>query len=350
MNKLSSIYLDLLRFSAAVLVLLYHATRVYKIDIPFISLFGKEAVVVFFVLSGYVISYVVTTKEKNASSYFSARFIRIFSVMIPALFFTYICDKIGFHINSEYYINARHFDGLHPFSSLLRIVFFTGELLNSHLVFGTNEPIWSIQFEFVYYLAFGVVIYCKNLFFKFIILILLAVLAFPKVLMYFPVWLLGAVIYKFQFKMLDRYAGVIFPLSIALIIALSIVHLPKLDMFYEMKLSLYNIASIVYYYIIGVLVAINIYSAKYFFEKSNARFFLVSYERSIRWLASKTFSLYLIHLPLMFLLISLDPPESYLYIYIQLSAIVIVCFLFSSLFESKSSLFYRFLSKVIKFR
>ncbi|SAR60131.1 Uncharacterised protein [Klebsiella pneumoniae] len=47
MNKYTSIYLDFLRFFSALLVLLYHSERIYKIEIPYLGSLGKEAVAVF---------------------------------------------------------------------------------------------------------------------------------------------------------------------------------------------------------------------------------------------------------------------------------------------------------------
>jgi peptidoglycan/LPS O-acetylase OafA/YrhL len=63
MDKTTSLYLDVLRFSAAILVLLSHSATFLDIYLPVLSDFGSEAVAVFFVLSGYVISYVVAKKK-----------------------------------------------------------------------------------------------------------------------------------------------------------------------------------------------------------------------------------------------------------------------------------------------
>lgn len=101
-------------------------------------------------------------KERTLKDYFPARFVRIFSVLIPALIFTFLCDKLGFYFDPDFYINTRHFNGEHSFSSLLHILIFTGEMLNSHIVFGTNEPVWSLQFEVVYYFLFGVIVFLRN--------------------------------------------------------------------------------------------------------------------------------------------------------------------------------------------
>lgn len=89
MNKLTSIYLDLIRFTAALVVVLSHAAAFTSLKIPLISGLGTEAVVVFFVLSGYVIAYVSNNKENNYIVFFKARAIRIYSVLIPAILITF---------------------------------------------------------------------------------------------------------------------------------------------------------------------------------------------------------------------------------------------------------------------
>lgn len=55
MNKSFSIYLDLVRFTAACLVYLWHSNkRLLMVDVPPAASFGHSAVVVFFVLSGRI--------------------------------------------------------------------------------------------------------------------------------------------------------------------------------------------------------------------------------------------------------------------------------------------------------
>ena len=50
---------------------------------------------VFFVLSGYVISHVADTRETTPRAFLTARFARLWSVLIPAMLLTIACDVIG---------------------------------------------------------------------------------------------------------------------------------------------------------------------------------------------------------------------------------------------------------------
>lgn len=69
MNKEMSLYLDLIRFVSAFLVFVYHSfgNGITGGFLWQIGGYGHTAVMVFFVLSGYVIAYVIVDKRKNAS-------------------------------------------------------------------------------------------------------------------------------------------------------------------------------------------------------------------------------------------------------------------------------------------
>lgn len=86
MSKLTSLYLDFLRVIAAFGVLFVHAKFSW-----FSSLFhstfelGNKFVMIFLVLSGYLISYTVKDKNKGSQQYLLDRFSRLYSVC-PCLF------------------------------------------------------------------------------------------------------------------------------------------------------------------------------------------------------------------------------------------------------------------------
>ncbi|HCB1205654.1 TPA: acyltransferase [Klebsiella pneumoniae] len=133
MNKLTSIYLDLIRFTAALVVVLSHAAGFTSLKIPIISGLGTEAVVVFFVLSGYVIAYVSNNKENNYIAFFKARAIRIYSVLVPAILITLILDHIGLKYNPSYYFLHSNFHNDYSIFTFIKLLFFFGEGFNQHL-------------------------------------------------------------------------------------------------------------------------------------------------------------------------------------------------------------------------
>jgi peptidoglycan/LPS O-acetylase OafA/YrhL len=84
MTDSRSFFLDLCRFVAASAVLLHHAFGPGYLA-PHVFIDGRKAVIVFFVISGFVIAYVAETSERTWKSYLTARASRIYSVTIPAL-------------------------------------------------------------------------------------------------------------------------------------------------------------------------------------------------------------------------------------------------------------------------
>jgi peptidoglycan/LPS O-acetylase OafA/YrhL len=101
-----SIYLDLVRFGAAMVVFLGHVASL-RLTGGFLWQLGPyttEAVTVFFVLSGFVIAYTTEQGETSARSYAVARAARIYSVALPALVLTFALDAIGRSIKPELYI------------------------------------------------------------------------------------------------------------------------------------------------------------------------------------------------------------------------------------------------------
>ena len=101
MNNNFSALLNACRWGAALLVVLGHARHLILIDynhveyknifikgLYFITGLGHEAVVVFFVISGFLVGGLTLRKWSTQISYkdyFAARFSRIYSVLVPAL-------------------------------------------------------------------------------------------------------------------------------------------------------------------------------------------------------------------------------------------------------------------------
>ncbi|KAK0339081.1 hypothetical protein LTR94_036019, partial [Friedmanniomyces endolithicus] len=77
-----SVYLDLVRFLAALAVVAMHVRQFGLVEAPgadHLTLFGREAVMAFFVLSGFVIAYTTAQRRPSAREYALARAARIYS-------------------------------------------------------------------------------------------------------------------------------------------------------------------------------------------------------------------------------------------------------------------------------
>lgn len=214
MNKEVSLYLDVVRFFAALLVVFAHFSfsRFSSEYLNYFHQFGQTAVIIFFVLSGYVISYVADMKENNIKDYFISRFSRLYSVVMPVLLLVLVFDSIGQFINSSMY------DGYFRDSKFIIRLIANGVFLQQIWFYGigylSDGPLWSLGYEFWYYVLFGFSLFLKGKK-KYLFLILTALLIGPKILLLLPVWLFGVWIYNFhKTKDLNQnLARVIFILS-----------------------------------------------------------------------------------------------------------------------------------------
>src|ERR1700747_3142312 len=103
MHRSTSLYLDLLRFAAAVCVVVSHLSWG-----PFggrwlwrLQPIGFDAVLVFFVLSGFVVAYAAETKDASVTDYALSRLSRLYSVVLPALILTVVLATVGSTLNPE---------------------------------------------------------------------------------------------------------------------------------------------------------------------------------------------------------------------------------------------------------
>jgi peptidoglycan/LPS O-acetylase OafA/YrhL len=155
---------------------------------------GGDAVMVFFVLSGFVIAYVSSTKETTFKEYAAARLARLWSVLLPALIITYFVDWYGLTIAPQAYQGWGAW--LAADGSPLRLLvsaLFVNELWHDSIVPLSNGPVWSIGFEFWYYVIFAAIIFPSK--FRLALPLAAMIIAGPRILLLFPVWLMGVVAY-----------------------------------------------------------------------------------------------------------------------------------------------------------
>ena len=177
--------LDALRGFLAIYVLLGHVRWLLWIGhtqwmqqphdlwaVPFVYLsalfrFGREAVMVFFVLSGFFIHLRNATRVTNAGwpalptlDYFGRRAHRLLPPYYFALIVTVICDAIGRSLYPTLYSGLV---GDPLLDQTFRVSGYGSESVAPALVvqpsingynFGSNGPLWSLAFEVVYYLLY----------------------------------------------------------------------------------------------------------------------------------------------------------------------------------------------------
>ncbi len=124
---------------------------------------GHEAVMVFFVLSGFFIggSVLSTLERWSWRSYLVNRLTRLYVVLIPALLLTAAIDQVSMQMpggHTFFDLPIPHFTSPHGRDSLpifLGNLFFQQDILVP--AFGTDSPLWSLANEFWYYLLFPMI-------------------------------------------------------------------------------------------------------------------------------------------------------------------------------------------------
>jgi peptidoglycan/LPS O-acetylase OafA/YrhL len=192
----------------------------YGIDLLYGSTaLGHQAVVIFFVLSGYFVggSVLSTLAEWSWSRYIAARLSRLYVVTLPALAMGFLVDQWGRSLTSGYIWYDRaipHFN-VEPFSHYISADIFVGNLFFLQTIvvptFGTNGPLWSLANEFWYYALFPLLALTMSSGddrrFRFLYLSLFTVLVvwLPNLLLWgFLVWLMGAFIHFVPKRPLKR--------------------------------------------------------------------------------------------------------------------------------------------------
>lgn len=169
-------YMDVVRAIAASVVVLAHVHDLTFVDyaelvdpgvllkaLYFISDFGHQAVMVFFALSGFWITGSVVRRADRESfwtDYLIDRVSRLAVVLVPALLLGGALDIIGTSLlQSPLYAGTSGANGLRvavtdrltPHSFLANLVFLQAIAAPT---FGTNGPLWSLAYEFWYYIWF----------------------------------------------------------------------------------------------------------------------------------------------------------------------------------------------------
>jgi peptidoglycan/LPS O-acetylase OafA/YrhL len=171
--------LDLIRGLAACAVMVGHLRALFFVDfrqlshqswpiqaLYFLTGFGHQAVVVFFVLSGFLISSTVIRSRVLGKwswrDYAINRATRLYVVLIPGLLFGFFWDRLGIWLFAARGIYAHPLADLGPAVPLQNLspANFLGNLFFLQTIFcdtfGSNGPLWSLANEFWYYVLFPV--------------------------------------------------------------------------------------------------------------------------------------------------------------------------------------------------
>jgi len=221
--------LEAIRGFAALYVVLFHALPqkiyLFGINVGVLFRFGSEAVIVFFVLSGFVIKYSwQRSSNKSFRYYFSHRFIRLY---IP-LFFIFI---LGYLLKC--YADGSLADP--DLKTLFGNIFMLQDVISQKpnvisATYMANGVLWSLSYEWWFYMLFFLL--AKNINLKvinkwvYIIVITAAAsyLIYPfivnRLVMYFAIWWIGVKFADtyingeaFTLKVIMPYAYILFTIT-----------------------------------------------------------------------------------------------------------------------------------------
>lgn len=302
MNRPFSVYLDLVRFGAACLVYLWHSNmRLLVNDILPLSTYGHPAVIVFFVLSGFVIAYVTDTKEKTWVDYGASRLSRLASVVVPTLLLTPLLDMAGRALYPAMY-EGFPWDrfGLRLAGCALML----NEAWFVSITFFSNVPYWSIAFEFWYYVIFALVMFLPARW-RWWAVLAACLFVGPKIVLLAPVWWAGVLLYRWQWL---RSWSLAVSWAVAAVTTVAIVVTLNAGLydwaaalgeralgehwFLQMTFARFAVAD----YLLGTLVFLQFAAMRNVAPQLAP--LLMAIERPVRWLAGYTFTLYLLHQPL----------------------------------------------------
>src|SRR5438270_328357 len=164
---------------------------------------------IFFVLSGFLITLsilrAIVRHRWSVGWYLSQRLTRLWVVLIPALLLGAVWDQAGIHLFGV----ARVYDHPSLYGDVLGYsiparsnpITFLGNLTFLQRIvtptFGSNGPLWSLSFEFWYYLIFPCLLFVLltrvlRLRIVFLVMAVAMIIFIGPEVVDLPVWLMGA--------------------------------------------------------------------------------------------------------------------------------------------------------------
>lgn len=242
-----------------------------------------------------MISATVDRKNQSLRDYALDRMARVYSVAIPALIFSFALSVV-FHAQ------------LIEVAKIICSFFFLGQVGLEQIPPFYNEPFWSLCYEVMYYIGFGCFMFLKGST-RILFLILFLLVAGPKVLLLMPCWLLGVFIYHCRDKIILNSKQA---LLVALLIPVGLAfffHKMQFDdnttKFTKAFLGSYHPLlgfsnGFLIDYVKAIIIAIHLYAIRFVIIRWHK-----SLETFITKAASMSFTLYLMHMPMVLLIFNL---------------------------------------------
>ena len=328
MNNTRIIYLDLLRGISALIVCAGHLRNVLFVDFPqsqiqgifaksfyFVTGLGHEAVMVFFVLSGYFVGGSVLRRLSSFSmkNYLVARITRLHTVAIPALIFTLLIDILIQGVDSSILSGEMYgvFQSGPNSDFSASIITFIGNLFFLQTlevpVFGSNAPLWSLAYEFWFYILFPLLlIISKRIstslqeYWLYCVTFLIICYFFLNVIgVGFGIWILGTIVFYLHESnsVSKKDSRLKFWITLLLFIASLLVS------------SVHYFGQVVTDLLIGLTLSIHLLYAGKNMVAAEVDSVI---DKAKLWLSDISYSLYAFHFPIVLLMYALFPKQTQL--------------------------------------
>jgi len=352
LTKPVSVYLDIVRFMAALAVLIGHAVDDGLYHGPyFLYGLGHEAVMVFFVLSGLVIATTTLRQGRTLRGVVVARLARIYPVVIPAILLSFSAYGLAgwLGISTPDWADDPNYSWTTALGSLL----FLNESWNSRMILPWNFPYWSICYEVFYYALFACLVFGRGVW-RWLFFCVVALVAGPRVLALALIWAMGVWIALDPRLRLRKPA-----LGLALVLATWPIILWIGAAEWDDALSdwlhatvpgwwrLVSSEKVLTDHLLGVLVMANFigfHACAPWFAKIMERI-----EAPVRFMAGSTFSVYLFHRPMTHFLVAagVNTGGNWVAFTGVLMGILAVCFALASVTEKRRDGARRFFSALL---
>jgi peptidoglycan/LPS O-acetylase OafA/YrhL len=291
------------------------------------------------VLSGLVIAHVVHTKPGGAGTYVFDRATRLLSVALPALLLGFVLDRMGTRIAPDVYPGWAYVE-LPLWEILLRGLTFSNEWNGLAARLGSNGPYWSLSYEAAYYALFGIAVYTRGV--RRILLLALGGWVFgPNLLLLLPAWLMGVAVQGVLARGGVAHGRAALALAVLPVVAyvlalrLGVPDLLRVPIA-EYRATLRFSDEFIWNNLLAVLMALHLLGMAGLLR--GRRDFRNA--AAIRWLAGGSFSLYLVHYPVLQALAAMGLDSSDLVEDVLLiAATLAICYGFAELTERRLALF-----------
>lgn len=207
-KKEKLVKLEAIRGFAAIYVMFHHLFAsgliIFGVNFSFLFRFGQEAVILFFLLSGFVIYYSFqNSKNKSLKTFFWKRALRIY---IP-LFFVFLMNYLLISLYDRNFVKINWGEF---FGNIFMLQDNVGKKPNVICApFLNNDPLWSLSYEWwFYFMFFFLMRHVKNNLDKLVyfsgIIAAISYLVYPffinREIMYFSIWWTGLAIARLYLR------------------------------------------------------------------------------------------------------------------------------------------------------